>query len=148
MGVIRWLAVSFIAATAHNAIAASLVVLIERLDNDARLCNVSESQLDSLARLTLRNNNISVDANANSSLYVNVTIARTAGSCVASYSTSIDVPATILPSSSFRPQKGHIPWASLCHKGGIMTGSTQDFYLRLSSAVEHSIKACLGSVDY
>ena len=63
-----------VAAHANIAHAASLPVVIEKLNEAAKTCGLSESQLESLALRTLESSQLQPDTNADGWLHVHVTV--------------------------------------------------------------------------
>ena len=140
-----------VAAHANIAHAASLPVVIEKLNEAAKTCGLSESQLESLALRTLESSQLQPDTNAGGWLHVRVTVNQTRRNpCAAHISVQMKAAAKPLPSGGIANprQRSRVPDVVLCNEGGDYSAPKAAFSLEIESAVEHYIKQCLGSLKY
>ena len=134
-------------ATAH---AATIEIVVERSAADAEKCNVSGAQLESIARLTLRNSRLDPAGGLLSPyLYIRPTVMQTAGGlCVAEIGVSIRQLIPTPAGLAFKPAKIQVVAIVLCEEGAILSGPAYNFGERIVTAVEQKIKVCLGQLDY
>jgi hypothetical protein len=140
-----------VATYASAARAASLTVVIENLNAAAKACGISEPQLESVALRTLGNSQLQPDADAGGWLNVRVTVTQTRRNpCVARISVQMKAFAKRLPSGGIAnpKQRSRVPVVVLCNRDGNYSTPKAAFSLEVESAVEDSIKQCLGSLKY
>jgi hypothetical protein len=141
----------FMAAHAGAVRAASLPVVIEQLNAAAKACGIAEPSLETVARRTLENSRWQPDADAGGSLSVraNVTLASRSA-CAARITVRMKAFAKPLHASgTANPrERPRGPRVVLCAKSGTYSSPKAVFALEVESAVEHSIKECLGSLKH
>jgi hypothetical protein len=135
-----------------TACAASLDVVIGKLNAEAEACGVSEPQLASAARLALRNNQVQPTENSRSrdSLYVYASVLSSPeGLCVAQILVQINVRVQIVAGSNFTPPKSKdSQYAPVCTEPGLLYGPNGSFAPRVGERVAALIKQCLGHLKY
>jgi hypothetical protein len=140
------------AVFAGTACAASLDVVIGKLNAEAEACGVSESQLASAARLALRNNQVQPTENSRSrdSLYVYASVLSSPESlCVAQILVQINVRVQVAAGSKFSPAESTDPqYAPVCTEPGLLYGPNGSFAPRVGERVAALIKQCLGRLKY
>ena len=143
--------VSVLVAThASQARAAPLPVVIDKLSATATACGITEPQLESLARRTLENSRVQLDADAGGWLRVrvNVTSARR-NSCTARISARMK--AFAKPSRYAKAadpsQRSGLPVVVLCDKTSEYSTPKAAFSSAIGWGLEYSIKQCLGSLQ-
>ena len=140
-----------VAVHANVAHAASLPVVIEKLNEAAKTCGLSESQLESVVLRTLESSQLQPDANAAGWLHVRVTVNQTRRNlCAAHISVQMKASAKALPAGGIADPKrrSRVPDVMLCGEGGDYSAPKATFSLEIESAVEQFIKQCLGSLKY
>lgn len=145
------LLVLLIATHASIARAASLPVVVERLNKAAKACGISESQLEGVALRTLGNSPLQPDTNAGGWLRVRVTVTQKRRvPCAAHISVQMKAVAKTLPSTRIAnpKQRPRVPDVVLCNESGDYSAAKAVFPLEVESAVEHAINQCLGSLKY
>ena len=145
----RWAHRFFVAgvmAAATQATAARLDILIEDLHSGAGQCGITESNLESRARLTLRGAGITADKDAVPYLYVRLTTLALPSGCVSNINVTIQEQATLRQNASFIPVRK--PSYPVCASGTLITGPQHDFVDRVMNSIEQAIKDCLGKVLY
>jgi hypothetical protein len=147
--IIRTIAAITILSCSCAVDAASVDVVVESLDKPAQDCGISSSQLESLARLTLRNNRVQPTTDKTGAyLYVRVTAVGGTGFCAAAIHVAIMAPLPITGSSGFTVPKSRGIAAVLCESGSMLSGPQSNIASRVSIDVEDLTKQCLGSLDY
>ena len=145
------LVASLVAAHANIAHAASFPVVIEKRNEAAKTCGLSESQLESLAVRTLESSQLQPDTNADGWLHVHVTVNQARRNrCAAHIAVQMKASAKPLPAGrTANPrQRSRVPDVALCNEGGDYSAAKAAFPLEIESAAEYSINQCLGSLKY
>lgn len=129
-----------------------LRVISEKLDSDGEKCNLSNANLDSISKLTLRSNGVDVaeQRSLTNVLYVNLNVIYAQqGACI--YSLSVEING--LANEDFTMQKLN-GFASkkrqtiLCSKQGVGTVSQGRANTAILQTLETYIKLCLGELIY
>lgn len=140
------------AVVTGTACAASLNVVIGKLNAEAEACGVSEPQLASAARLALRNNHVQPTENSRSrdSLYVSASVLSSPeGLCVAQILAQINVKVQVAAGSNFTPKKStDSQYASVCTEAGLLDGPNGSFAPRVGERVAALIQQCLAHLRY
>jgi hypothetical protein len=134
---------------AGAGVAASLTVMIEKLNAAAAACGISEAQLHNMAVRTLESSPLQPDANAGGVLNVRVTVTKP-NPCSARISVQIKAiekpsPSTGVADPMRRPRA---PSVMLCDKSGDYSAPKTDFSIEVESVAQNFIKRCLGSLKY
>jgi hypothetical protein len=140
-----------VATFAGAARAASLPVVIEKLNAAATACGISESQLGSVARRVLESSQWKPDADAGGWLNVRVTVTQAGrNACTARISVRMRAVAKPLPSDgTAKPkQRPRAPNVVLCNESGDVSALKAAFSSEVESATQYSIGQCLGSLKY
>ena len=120
-------------------------VVVERLDADATQCGISESQIESIANLTLRNNRVQPNPTAVGYLYVAITVIPSSGYCIHTTAVQVLAPGMQIGNSGFRGRAANV---ELCDKHSVGALARVNFPMLVENDVERLIKQCLGSLDY
>jgi hypothetical protein len=145
------LAALLVAFRAGAAPASSLPVAIEKLNPAAIACGISEPQLERVAMRTLDASRYRPDPDAGGWLNARVTVTQARrGACAARVSVQMKAvrkptQAGAVPNSRKRSRN---PAIVLCSKNGDYTAPKDRFAVEIESAVEYSIRQCLGSLQY
>lgn len=145
------LAALLVAIYASATRAASLPVVIEKLNAAATACVISEPQLESVALRTLESSQFQPDADAGGWLNVHVTVTQTQRNpCAARISVKMNAFRKPLPSGGVPnlKQRSRVPVVVLCNKSSDYSAPRDRFSLEIESAMEFSIRQCLGSFKY
>ena len=145
------LAALLVATHAGATRAASLPVVIEKLNAAANACGISEPQLESVALRALESSQFQPDADAGGSLHVRVVVTKTPRSpCAARISVKMKAFKKPLPSDKMPnpKQRSRGPVVLLCTKNSDYSAPKDRFALEIESAMEYSIRQCLGSLKY
>jgi hypothetical protein len=131
--------------------AAPLRVVIEKLNPAAATCGISEPQLEAVAVRTLGASPYAPDADAGGWLNVRVTVAQSRRSaCTARI--AVQMKASVKPASSAgdasHGKPARIPVVVLCDKRGDFSAPRDGFPVEVESALEYTIRQCLGSLRY
>lgn len=128
---------------------ATISIVVEDLDDDARKCGVDIQTVRSPAILTLRNNRIAVrDGNTYPYLYINANLLpiNNGSSCIFNLEVSIrDVEAAIFR-NGFKRNGGEA--IVLCSKAYLGISPRYNVSKHLSDRIEENLKRCLADVDY
>lgn len=132
--------------------AASLDVVIGKLNAAAEACGVFEPQLASAARLALRTNQVQPTENNRSrdSLYVQASVVSSPeGLCIAQILVQINVRVQIVAGSHFSPAiSTDSQYAPVCTEPGLLFGPNGSFAPRVGERIADLIKQCLGHLKY
>jgi hypothetical protein len=145
------LAALLVATYASATRAASLPVVIEKLNAAATACGISEPQLESVALRTLESSQFQPDADAGGWLHVRVTVTKSRRNpCAARISVQMKAFRKPLPSGGMpnSKQRSRVPVVVLCSKNNDYSAPNDRFSLEIESAMEYSITQCLGSLKY
>lgn len=127
--------------------AAPLPVVIDKLSATATACGISEPQLEDLARRTLEDSRVQPDAGAGGWLRVGVKVTSTRrNSCTARISARMKAFAKPSRKAADRSQRSGLPVVVLCDETSEYSAPKAAFSSAVGSAVEYSIKQCLGSL--
>ena len=133
----------------------SLNVMVESLDEDAKVCGIDRTTLESVATTTLRSSGIQVVFTANPSLYIRFTFMairfvsdKTVSNCVVHLRVAVKgfTAGTQEPLNGFNP-KGPVT-VTLCESGSMLLSPTATMDADVSRELEKRIKVCVGSLDY
>lgn len=127
--------------------AVEIDLVVERLDEDAQRCGINTNDIESVGRLTLRNNGIQVNSSSRDYLYIAVLVLGSASSqqCVASLNLSFLVPAV----ASTKVFASKLPiTAAVCEKHTVFAYSRSKIAEALGVSIERNIKLCLGQMTY
>ncbi len=145
------LAVLLVATHASAARAASLPVVIEKLNAAATACGISEPQLERVALRALESSQFQPDPDAGGWLNVRVTVTQSRRSpCAARISVQMKAFRKPLPPGGMPnpQQRSRVPVVVLCSKNGDYSEPKDRFSPEIESAMEYSIRQCLGSLKY
>jgi hypothetical protein len=131
--------------------ATSLPVVIEKLNAAATACGISEPQLESVALRTREGSPFQSDADAGGWLHVHVTVTQTRRNpCAAHISVKMKAfrkpsPSGVMPDPK---QRSRVPVVVHCSKSSDYSAPKDHFSSEIESAMEYSIRQCLGSLKY
>lgn len=137
-------AILVLGASAHAQYlqgAAPPSILIEKLDEDARQCGITEDLLDAAVRLPFASANLRINDSALTPyVYVNVNVLRlSSGLCVANVAMDLKRSMWAAPGAS----RSLI--ASVWSKGAMLSGGASNFGRRVSDATETFAKQLVGA---
>ena len=145
------LAVLLVATSSSATRAASLPVVIEKLNAAATACGISEQQLENVALRTLEGSQFQPDADAGGWLHVHVTVSQTRRNpCAARISVQMKAfRKPLSPGGMPNPQlRSRVPVVVLCSKNNDYSAPKDRFALEVASAMEYLTRQCLGSLKY
>lgn len=121
-------------------------VVVESLDEDARLCGLTVDGLDAAARIVLSNSRMNLLKDSDSLplpyFYIRVTVMRASDTyCVGSVETSFNRLVFVDASGTAKA----LAWGGMWRKGSLLGGSRSDFGNRVSSNVEALTKQFVGA---
>jgi hypothetical protein len=125
-----------------------LGIVVETLGANATACGFSESSIESIAALTLRNNGIATTKELGVPyLYVNV-VALVIGNIGCTFHLEVSVRTFLQgqPAGKFKSRNFSI--TSLCDKGTIAAAPPAETSSLLLRTVETNVKLCLGELEY
>jgi hypothetical protein len=129
--------------------AATMNIVIETLEPEARACGISEETLKNVVSLTLRKNRVNVvDRKVQDYLYVAVTALRPGSRCAASFVVEVSSVAMYRPNAQFRRSQDADDYMAVCSKYGVVAGDKGFFQTKALEYVEVMVKQCLGSLKY
>jgi len=129
--------------------AAELQILVEELHDDAARCDVTESTLESRARLTLRAAGIKTASSAKEVLYINANVMQLSGQlCVAALTIAVVDPYPVPSNAKFKPAGRSLLLAPVCQSRSLLSHRMYGFSDEVMKRVEEKIKDCLGQMDY
>ena len=133
------------------ACAIALPVVIEKLNEAAEKCGLSESQLEGVVLRTEESNQLGVDTDAVGWLHVYVEVRQTRrNSCAAHIAVQMKASAGPLPKAEIATpkQRSRVSDIVLCDVGGDYTAPRAAFSLEIESAAEQFVTDCLGSLKH
>ncbi len=145
------LVVLLIAARPSLAHPVSLPVMIDKLNDAAKACGISESQLENVALRTLEDNRLQPDSDSGGWLHVRATIHPAPRNlCAAHISVQMKASPKPVPSNGVANlnERFRVPNVVLCDEGGDYAAPKVTLSSEIESAVEQSIKQCLASLKY
>jgi hypothetical protein len=115
---------------------ASVNLVIEELDEDAKTCGVTESVLDTSVRFVLSQSRIKINSSASSYIYINVNVMSltSSDSCVYNYSVSFNSSVKVVANNVFAIAE---TWS----KGGISVYRRSETPRRVAENIERVTKS-------
>lgn len=125
-----------------------LRIMVEELDAEAIRCGITESAIESIAALTLRNNGILVSSKADPFLYVVINAMDIGNSrCVINLGVSVNVFRRQTPIGGFNSRSG-VATIEFCRQSVVGHTSQSRGAIFVSQGLENQIKICLGNLEY
>ncbi len=117
-------------------------IVVEDLDEDARLCGVTRESVDAAARIPLSGSRLRVDnGDIGPYFYVQVTVLRSGNFCMAAINLALTRPVWLRPGA----QTQDLVMARVWNRGGVISGGEANFGRRVMNDIEGYTKLFIAS---
>ena len=117
-------------------------IVVEDLDEDARLCGVTRESVDAAARIPLSTSRLRVDnGDIGPYFYVQVTVLRSGSYCMAAINLALTRPVWLRPGA----QTQDLVMARVWNRGGVISGADANFGRRVMNDIETYTKQFVGA---
>jgi hypothetical protein len=126
-----------------------LSIIVETLDQDATNCGITKDSIESIARLTLRNNGVATaSAQTNPWLYIAPTVLA---NCAFHMQVSVQGMAPLdlaAGTTSLGGFKSKMRLTTLCSQNSVSSATRSGAPAQFLNMLETNLKLCLGSLEY